>query len=172
MELLLLISTNLNYTSFISYESTIYLSLYLKAELRYIRFKFSAAILAAILENRKYATVVIYFYIFELYVFLHMDRHFICLYIWKQSRDILDSDFWPSWKFLFFLILGNTRQCSTNRKSLKPNCYFYCILYLIEVILVSRIGRLFGRHIGRHLGKNWTDDIGIYPTWFGHRKNL
>ena len=49
-----------------SYESTLSLSLYMKAELRYIRFKSSVAILAAILE--KYATVVIDFYIFELYV--------------------------------------------------------------------------------------------------------
>ena len=50
MQLLLLFSTYLNSTSFISYESTLYLSLYLKWELRYIRFRFWAAILAAILE--------------------------------------------------------------------------------------------------------------------------
>ena len=49
MQLLLLFSTYLISTSFISYESTLYSSLYLKAKLRYIRFRFSAAILAAIL---------------------------------------------------------------------------------------------------------------------------
>ena len=51
LPLLLLFSTYLISTSFISYESTLYLFLYLKAELRYIRFRFLAAILAAILEN-------------------------------------------------------------------------------------------------------------------------
>ena len=51
MQLLLLLPTYLISTSSISYESTLHLSLYLKAELRYIRFRFSAAILAAILEN-------------------------------------------------------------------------------------------------------------------------
>ena len=51
MPLLLLFSTYLISTSFISYESTLHSFLYLKAELRYIRFRFSAAILAAILEN-------------------------------------------------------------------------------------------------------------------------
>ena len=50
MQLLLLMFTYLNSTSSISYELTLYLSLYLKAELRYIRFKFSATILTAILE--------------------------------------------------------------------------------------------------------------------------
>ena len=50
MILLLLISTCLNSTYFISYESTLYSSLYLKAELRYIRFRFLAVILAAILK--------------------------------------------------------------------------------------------------------------------------
>ena len=51
MQLLLLFSTYLISTSFISYESTLHSFLYLKAELRYIRFRFSAAMLAAILEN-------------------------------------------------------------------------------------------------------------------------
>ena len=51
MQMLLLFSTYLISTSFISYESTLHSSLYLKAELRYIRFRFSAAILSAILEN-------------------------------------------------------------------------------------------------------------------------
>ena len=50
MQLLLLFSTYLVSTSFISYESTLYLSFYLKAELRYIRSRISAAILAAILN--------------------------------------------------------------------------------------------------------------------------
>ena len=51
MQLLLLVSTYLNSTSFISNKSTLHSSLYLKAVLRYIRFIFSEAILAAILEN-------------------------------------------------------------------------------------------------------------------------
>ena len=51
IQLLLLFPTYLISTSFISYESTLHSSLYLKAELRYICLKFSAAILAAILEN-------------------------------------------------------------------------------------------------------------------------
>ena len=51
MQLLLLWFTYLIYTSFISYESTLYSFLYPKAEMRYIRFRFSAVILAAILEN-------------------------------------------------------------------------------------------------------------------------
>ena len=51
--LLLEISTYSYHQSFIPYELTLHLPLYLKAQLRYItrRFKFSAAILAAILEN-------------------------------------------------------------------------------------------------------------------------
>ena len=48
MQLLLSFSTYLISTFFISYESTLHLSLYLKAELRYIRSRISAAILAAI----------------------------------------------------------------------------------------------------------------------------
>ena len=51
MQLLLLFSTYLISTFFISYESTLHSFLYLKAELRYNRFRFSATILAAILEN-------------------------------------------------------------------------------------------------------------------------
>ena len=51
MKLLLLFSTYLISTSFISYESTLHSSLYLKAELGYIRFRFSVAISSAILEN-------------------------------------------------------------------------------------------------------------------------
>ena len=93
MQLLLLFFTYLNSTSFISYESTLYSSLYLKAELRYIRFRFSAAILAAILN------------------------------------------------FFILFILDITQQYFTNRKSLKSYGYFHCISYLVEVILVSRIGR-------------------------------
>ena len=50
MQLLFLFSTYLISTFFISYESTLHLILYLKAELRYIRIRFSAAILAAILN--------------------------------------------------------------------------------------------------------------------------
>ena len=50
MQLLLLFSTYLISTSYISYELTLHLSLYLKAELRYIRSRISAAILAAILN--------------------------------------------------------------------------------------------------------------------------
>ena len=51
MQLMLLFSTYLiSICSFISYESTLYSSLYLKAEMRYIRIIFSAAILAAILN--------------------------------------------------------------------------------------------------------------------------
>ena len=45
VKLLLLISTFFNSTSLASYESTLYLSLYLTTELRYISFWFSAAIL-------------------------------------------------------------------------------------------------------------------------------
>ena len=51
MQLLLFISAYLNSTSFITYESTHYPCLYLNVELRYIRFIFSAAILAVILKN-------------------------------------------------------------------------------------------------------------------------
>ena len=51
MQLLLLLPTYSIFASFISYESTLQLFLYLKAELRYIRYRFSAAILATILEN-------------------------------------------------------------------------------------------------------------------------
>ena len=51
MQLLFLFSTYLISTFFISYESTLHSFLYLEAELRYIRIRFSAAILAAILEN-------------------------------------------------------------------------------------------------------------------------
>ena len=50
MQLLLLFSTYLICTSLISYESTLHSTLYLKAELRYIRSRISAAILAAILN--------------------------------------------------------------------------------------------------------------------------
>ena len=45
MQLLLLFSTYLISTSFISYESTLYSSLYLEAELRYIRSRISAEFL-------------------------------------------------------------------------------------------------------------------------------
>ena len=50
MQLLLLFSTYLISTSFISYELTLHSSLYLKAELRYIRSRIPATILAAILN--------------------------------------------------------------------------------------------------------------------------
>ena len=105
MQLLLLFLTYLNSTFFISYESTLHLSVYLNAELRYIRFRFSAAILAAIL------------------------------------------------KLFILLILDIAQQYFTSQKSLKSDYYFHCISHLIEVILVSRIGRHNGRHIGRHLEK-------------------
>ena len=51
MQLVLLLSKYLISTSFIPYESLFYSSLYLKAKLRYIRFRFSAAILAAVWET-------------------------------------------------------------------------------------------------------------------------
>ena len=46
-----LLDTYSNSTSFVSYDWIFYLSLYPEAGLRYIRFKFSAAIFAAILKN-------------------------------------------------------------------------------------------------------------------------
>ena len=46
-----LISTYSYATTFTSYEWTLYFSLYLEGELRYIRFRMSVAMLAAILEN-------------------------------------------------------------------------------------------------------------------------
>ena len=51
MQLMLLTFTYSYSTTFTLYEWTLYLSLYLKGELRYIRFGISAAMLAAILEN-------------------------------------------------------------------------------------------------------------------------
>ena len=73
-----------------------------ESRLRYIRFKFSAAILAAILEkicNCCYWLL----HIWALRLLFHMNRHIIRRCIWKQSWHTLDSNFrrpsWPpSWK--------------------------------------------------------------------------
>ena len=62
---------------------------------------FSAAILAAILEIMQLLLLI--FTYLNSTSFFHMNRHFICLYIWKQSWVRFDSEFrrpcWPpSWK--------------------------------------------------------------------------
>ena len=125
MQLLLFISTNLKFTSFTSYESTLHLFLYLKAELRYIRFRFSAVFLAAILN------------------------------------------------FFILLILDNTQQYSTNQKSLKSDCYFHCISYLIEVILVSRIGyHILAAILAAILENIKRMILEVYPIRFADQKNF
>ena len=99
-----------------------------------------------------------FLHIWTLRPLFHMNRHFICLCIWTQSWDTLDSDFSAAIlaAFLIFfilLILDIAQQYFTNRKSLKSDYYFHWISHLIEVILISRIGRHNGHHIGRHLEK-------------------
>ena len=152
MLLLLLMSTYFNSASFISYESTLYSSLYLKAELRYIRYKFSAAILAVILKNMQLLLFIStylnstsftsYEWTLHLSLYLKAELRYIRF---RFSAAILAAIL----NFFILLILDNTQQYSTNRKSLKSDYYFYCISYLIEVIIVSRIGHRIGRHLGK-----------------------
>ena len=97
-------STYSNSTSFISYESTLHLSLYLKAQLRYNRFKFSAAILAAILDKCNFCYFCLHI-IWTLRPLFYMNWLIICLHILMQSSDTLNSGFWrPSWPPFWFLL--------------------------------------------------------------------
>jgi len=53
-----------------------------------------------------------FLHIWSLCSLFHMNRHFICLYIWKQSWDTLDSDFHLGRHLEFFnlFILDITQQ--------------------------------------------------------------
>ena len=120
MQLLLLISTYLNSTSFISYESTLYSSIYLKAKLRYIR-------LAAILKNMQLLLFIstnlnsTSFTLYEqtLHSFLYLKAELRCIRF-RFSAAILSTIL----KIFILSILDNTQQYSTNRKALKSNFYF------------------------------------------------
>ena len=92
MQLMSLIFTYSYSTTFTLYESTLYLSLYLKGELRYIRFWISAAMLAAILEK--------YFF-----TYFQISDH-ICdtpvKFDWNipNSSEVITISFWGSKKTL------------------------------------------------------------------------
>ena len=156
MILLLLTSTFSYSMSFISYKATLHLSFYLKAKLRYIKFEFSAVILAAILKYMQLLLLFLtylnstFFISYEstlyLFVYLNAELRYIRF---KFSAAILAAIL----KLFILLILDIAQQFFTNRKSLKLYYYFHCISHLIGVILVSRIGRHNGCHIDRHLEK-------------------
>ena len=127
MQLLLLFSTYLISACFISYESTFHLFLYLKAELRYIRFRFWRPSWPPSFKicNCCYCFLHIWF----LRPLFHMNRHFICRYIWKQSWDTLDPEFrrpcWPpSWIFILFIFIFSSHLVTWPFKKLEiPLCY-------------------------------------------------
>ena len=109
----------------------IHLFLCMLEELRYICLKFSAAILAAILENMQLLLL------FSTYListsFISYESTFIRSYILKQSWDKLDSDFrqssWPpSWEICnccyCFLQIGFIRPSfHVNRHFI---CRYFC----------------------------------------------
>ena len=136
----------------ISYESTLHLSFYLKAELRYIRFEFLAAILAAILKNMQ-LLLLFRIYLNSTFFISYESTLYLSVYLNAELRYIrfrfLAAILAAILNFFILLILDVAQQYFTNRKSLKSDYYFHCISYLNEVILVSRIGC----HIGRHLEK-------------------
>ena len=163
MQLLLLFSTYLISTSFILSESTLHSFLYLKAELRYIRFRFSAAILAV--ENMRV-------HIWFLRPLFHMNRLHLSLYLNAELRYIEHSEFrrpsWPpSWIFYsLYEILHNNTSVTEN--------HWHCMTIFTggRVILVSRIGR----HIGPYWPPSWKilrcESIPIdLPTEKNIRKN-
>ena len=106
----------------------------------------------------------------------HINRHFIRFISEIRAEihwiQIFGGHLGRHLKFFILFILDITQQYFSNRKSLTLYDYLHCLSYLVEVVLVSRIGRYIGRHIGRHLEKYSTDDIGIYPNRFADRKNI
>ena len=87
MQLLLLFSTYLISMFFISYESTLHSFLYLKAELRYIRSRISAAILAAILENMQ-LLFLFYTYLISTFFISYESTLHSSLYLKAELRYI------------------------------------------------------------------------------------
>ena len=106
IQLLLLISTYLNSMSFISYESTLYLSLYLTRELRYIRFRISAAMLAAIFEKNIFINFQISDHICDIPVKFGWKIH--------HRFEVITISFWglkitPKWPSCNFFGIWPTR---------------------------------------------------------------
>ena len=75
-------------TSFTSYEWTLYLSLYLKGALRYIRFRISAAILAAILENMQLLLLISTYSYSTSFTSYELTIH---MYVYLKRELIFDS---------------------------------------------------------------------------------
>ena len=95
----------------------------------------------------------------------YMNRHFICLFIWKQSWDTLDSNFrrpsWPpSWK------ICNCCYCFlhiwTLRHLFHMNRHFICLYISNESW--DTLDSDFGGHLGRHLGFLHSFYIRYYTT--------
>ena len=87
MQLLLLIFTYSYSATFTSYESTLYLSVYLKGELRYIIFNFSPAILAAILKNMQ-LSLLIFIYSYSATFTSYESTLYLSLYLKGERRYI------------------------------------------------------------------------------------
>ena len=108
----------------------IHLFLCITEELRYICFKFSGAILAAILGKMSLLNWPYWFLnIWTSGSLLHMNRHFICLCIWNRTNT-LDSNFWrprwpPSWEIEKYCYLF--LQIWTLRPLFHMNRHFLCL---------------------------------------------
>ena len=152
MQLLLLILTYLNSTSSISYESTLYLSLYLKAELRYIRFKFSAAILAPILKNMQ-LLLLIFTYLNSTSSISYESTLYLSLYLKAELRYIRfkfsAAILAPILKNMQLLLLIFTYLNSTSSSLYESTLFVFISESRAEIHSIQN----FGGHVGRHLEK-------------------
>ena len=163
MQLLLLIFTYSYSTTFTSYESTLYLSLYLKGEPRYIIFNFRAAILAAILENMQ-LSLLIFTYSYSTTFTSYESILYLSLYLKGEPRYII-FNFWAA---ILAAILENmqlsllifTYSYSTTFTSYES--ILYLSLYLKGEPRYHHFTLFLGGHLGRHLGKYATVVIDFY----------
>ena len=152
MQLMLLILTYSYSTTFILYESTLYLSLYMKGELRYMIVIFGGHLGRHL---GKYATDLNDFYIFILY-----DLHFI----WINTLFV--SVFKRRAEIHLIVIFGGHLGRHLGKYATDVIDFYILILYKlhfiwIDTLFVSVFERRaeihliqnFGGHVGRHLGK-------------------
>ena len=132
LQLMLWISTYSYFTTVTLYESTPYSSLYLKGELRYIRFWISAAMLAAILE----------FFSTNLQI-----PDYICdtpvKFSWNicNSSEVITISFWgsknPRMTFVDFVRIWSTgvNACSAFGRSPRWQSWIGCFSYIANTLL-------------------------------------
>ena len=163
MQLMLLILTYLYSTTFILYESTLYLSLYSKGELIYTIVTFGGHLSRHL---GKYASDLDDFYIFILY-----DLHFI----WIDTLFV--SVFKRRAEIHYIVIFGGHLGRHLGKYATDVIDFYIFILYdlhsiWIDTLFVSVVEmraeihsiRNFGGHVGRHLGIKKMSHISKFLT--------